>query len=78
MKFKLISDRMLSSDNKFAGYNNENRAELLEFEFPENLKDYTKTINFETTEGNFFDILDGDTYILKNNINLLIEYKYDV
>lgn len=72
MKFKLISNRMLSSDNKFAGYNNENRAELLEFEFPENLKDYTKTINFETTEGNFFDILDGDTYTLKNNIT-----KYD-
>lgn len=73
MKFKLISDRMLSSDNKFAGYNNENRAELLEFEFPENLKDYTKTINFRTQDGNFFDILDGDTYILKNNIT-----KYDI
>lgn len=73
MKFKLISDRMLSSDNKFAGYNNENRAELLEFEFPENLKDYTKTINFRTPDGNFFDILDGDTYILKNNIT-----KYDI
>lgn len=72
MKFKLISNRMLTSDNKFAGYNNENRAELLEFEFPENLKDYTKTINFQTTEGNFFDILDGDTYTLKNNIT-----KYD-
>ena len=73
MKFKLISDRMLSSDNKFAGYNNENRAELLEFVFPENLKDYTKTINFRTQEGNFFDILDGDTYTLKNNIT-----KYDI
>ena len=72
MKFKLISDRMLSSDNKFAGYNNENRAELLEFVFPENLKDYTKTINFRTQDGNFFDILDGDTYTLKNNIT-----KYD-
>lgn len=84
MKFKLISDRMLSSDNKFAGYNNENRAELLEFEFPENLKDYTKTINFETTEGNFFDILDGDTYILKNNItkyyivSFYIEFKKQI
>lgn len=72
MKFKLISNRMLSLDNKFAGYNNENRAELLEFEFPENLKDYTKTINFRTLEGNFFDILDSDTYTLKNNIT-----KYD-
>lgn len=84
MKFKLISDRMLSSDNKFAGYNNENRAELLEFEFPENLKNYTKTINFETTEGNFFDILDGDTYILKNNItkyyivSFYIEFKKQI
>lgn len=73
MKFKLISDRMLSSDNKFAGYNNENRAELLEFVFPENLKDYTKTINFRTQDGNFFDILDGDAYTLKNNIT-----KYDI
>lgn len=72
MKFKLISNRKLISDNKFAGYNNENRAELLEFVFPENLKDYTKTINFRTPEGNFFDILDGDTYTLKNNIT-----KYD-
>lgn len=27
MKFKLISNRMLTSDNKFAGYNNENRAD---------------------------------------------------
>lgn len=72
MKFKLISNRMLMSDNKFAGYNNENKAELLEFVFPENLKDYTKTINFRTPEGNFFDILDGDTYTLKNNIT-----KYD-
>lgn len=72
MKFKLISNRMLTSDNKFAGYNNENRAELLEFEFPENLKDYTKTINFRTQEGNFFDILDDNTYTLKNNIT-----KYD-
>ena len=72
MKFKLISNRMLSLDNKFAGYNNENRAELLEFVFPENLKDYTKTINFRTPDGNFFDILDGDTYTLKNNIT-----KYD-
>lgn len=72
MKFKLISNRMLSLDNKFVGYNNENRAELLEFVFPENLKDYTKTINFRTQDGNFFDILDGDTYTLKNNIT-----KYD-
>lgn len=72
MKFKLISNRMLTSDNKFAGYNNENRAEKLEFEIPDNFKDYTKTINFRTLEGNFFDILDDDTYTLKNNIT-----KYD-
>ena len=45
---------------------------MLEFVFPENLKDYTKTINFRTQDGNFFDILDGDTYTLKNNIT-----KYD-
>lgn len=69
MKFKLISNRMLTSDNKFAGYNNENRAEILEFEIPENLNEYTKKINFETDEENVFDLLENDnTYTLKNNL----------
>ena len=46
---------------------------MLEFVFTEILKDNTKTINFRTQDGNFFDILDGDTYTLKNNIT-----KYDI
>ena len=69
MKFKLISNRMLTSDNKFAGYNNENRAEKLEFEIPDTLNDYAKKINFDFGTEKVSDILNQDnTYILKNNI----------
>lgn len=72
MKFKIIRDRRLIEDNDFIGYNNENRAEKLEFEIPQELNDYAKTINFQTIDSSFFDILEDNTYILKNNIT-----KYD-
>ena len=74
MKFKIIRDRKLIEDKKFVGYNNENRAEKLEFEIPQELNDYVKTINFQTIDSSFFDILEDNTYILKNNITKL-QYK---
>ena len=72
MKYKLIKNRKLVQDEDFAGYNGENRAEKLEFEIPESLSEYTATINFETDEGNVYDLLDNGIYTLKNNIT-----KYD-
>ncbi len=72
MKYKLIKNRKLVQDEDFAGYNGENRAELLEFEIPEALSEYTATINFETDDGNVYDLLDNGIYTLKNNIT-----KYD-
>ena len=72
MKYKIIKNRKLIQDEKFAGYNKENRAEKLEFEIPESLSEYTATINFETDEGNVYDLLDNGIYTLKNNIT-----KYD-
>ena len=69
MKYKLIKNRKLVQDEDFAGYNRENRAEKLEFEIPENLRNYAITINFETEDEKFYDILDEDyTYTLKNNV----------
>ena len=68
MKYKLIRNRKLVQDEKFAGYNKENRAEKLEFEIPENLQDYAEKICFETDDGNFFDLLEDNTYIIKNNL----------
>lgn len=80
MKYKLIKNRKLLEDKSFfsknkwfAGYNKENRAEVLEFEIPTSLSNYTKKINFELPDGNFFDLLENDnSYVLKNNIT-----KYD-
>lgn len=69
MKYKIIKNRELREDGDFAGYNKENRAEKLEFEIPENLRNYAITINFETEDEKFYDILDEDyTYTLKNNV----------
>ena len=72
MVYKIIKNRKLVQDEKFAGYNKENRAEKLEFEIPDELSEYTATINFETDDGNVYDLLDNGIYTLKNNIT-----KYD-
>lgn len=71
MRFKIINNRILRTENKFAGYNGENLAEKLEFELEEYV-DYNKTICFKTEDGVIFDILKNDEYKLKNNIT-----KYD-
>ena len=69
MKYKLIKNRKLVQDEKFAGYNKENRAEKLEFEIPDTLNEYDKKINFDLGTEKVSDILNQDnTYILKNNI----------
>ena len=69
MKYKIIKNRKLVQDEDFAGYNGENRAEILEFEIPDTLNDYAKKINFDLGTEKVSDILDQDnTYILKNNI----------
>ena len=81
MKFKIIKNRKLVQDEKFAGYNKENRAEKLEFEIPDTLKDYAVTINFQTDDNNFYDVLDDNIYVLKNNltkynqVNFYLEFK---
>ena len=81
MKYKLIKNRKLVQDEKFAGYNKENRAEKLEFEIPDTLKDYAVTINFQTDDNNFYDVLDDNIYVLKNNltkynqVNFYLEFK---
>ena len=81
MNFKLIKNRKLVQDEKFAGYNKENRAEKLEFEIPDILKDYAVTINFQTDDNNFYDVLDDNIYVLKNNltkynqVNFYLEFK---
>lgn len=76
MKYKIIKNRQLIKDNNFAGYKGENRAETLEFDIPLELQEYTKTINFETDDGNFFDILDSNIYIIKNNLTKYDEVRF--
>ena len=71
MNFKIIKNRKLVEDENFVGYNEENRAEMLQLEIPEELQEYSKKICFETDDGNFFDLLEDNTYIIKNNLTKL-------
>ena len=85
MKFKIIENRRLvRNSSDFIGYENENLAEVLEFEIPVELENYEKRIHFSTISGNFFDILNGNTYNLKNNVtkyssvDMYLEFKKEL
>lgn len=50
------------------GSQNENRVTTVSFEVPEDYSDFTKRIVFITKDGNYFDEIVNDEYVLKNNI----------
>ena len=50
------------------GSQNENRVTTISFEVPEDYSDFTKRIVFITKDGNYFDEIANDEYVLKNNI----------
>lgn len=68
MQIKIYKNRIISEDKSFVGYQNENHAEKLIFDIPEELSDYEKVICFSSQKGNFEDILQGNEYILTNSI----------
>lgn len=68
MQIKILKNRILREDISFAGYEEENRAEKLIFDIPEELSEYSKKICFSTQDGNTEDIFEGNEYILTNAI----------
>lgn len=51
-----------------SGYENENYAYTLEFEFPDFLDEYNKVIEFELNGNKVYDALLSNIYELKNNV----------
>lgn len=51
-----------------SGYENENIAHSLEFEFPDFLNEYNKLIEFNLDGKKVYDILQNNTYELKTNV----------
>lgn len=68
MQIKILKNRILREDISFAGYKEENRAEKLVFEIPEELSECSKKICFSTQNGNTEDVFEGNEYILTNAI----------
>lgn len=68
MQIKILKNRILREDISFVGYEDENRAEKLTFDIPEELSEYSKKICFSTQDGNTEDIFESNEYILTNAI----------
>ncbi len=68
MQIKILKNRILREDMFFVGYEEENRAERLVFDIPEELYEYSPKICFSTQDGNTEDVLEKNEYILTNAI----------
>lgn len=76
MNIKIFLDRHIEKDYFFSeGTQNENNITNLTFDIPEKYKDYEKKIVFITDDGNFWDYILDDKYIVKNNITIYNEVK---
>lgn len=69
MKVEISIDRSCICEKSTLGTQQENKFEKLEFTFPEEIKDYAKTIEFQTPESKFIDKIENNEYIIKNNIS---------
>ncbi|MBQ8043837.1 MAG: hypothetical protein IJ272_06795 [Clostridia bacterium] len=69
MEINIRKNRIVSPSKTCCGTMNENNAEILKFNFDEELEEYNKRIVFITDEGNKWDLLNDDnTYKLKRDI----------
>lgn len=67
MKIEVYKNRNVYREGN-AGTNKENKAETIEFKFPNELDNYTKYIEFDTVGGKFVDDIEGNIYTLSRNI----------
>ena len=68
MIIRVFENRSVTKDAEPYGTQNENRVTTLNFEFPEGYENFNKKIVFITSDGNYWDIINDNTYIIKNNI----------
>lgn len=72
MKVTIIKNKngiLESVEDKIkSGYEEENRAYTLQFEFPDFLEEYNKIIEFNFDGNKEYDLIQDNEYILKNNV----------
>lgn len=68
MKIIIYQNREVSKENSKIGNDSENKVETLEFEFPEEYKDFTKYIEFQTKDEKYVDLIEDDKYIITRAI----------
>ena len=82
MKVTIIKNKngiLESVEDKIkSGYEEENRAYTLEFEFPDFLEEYNKIIEFNFDGNKEYDLIQHNEYILKNNLIALNFQIYNI
>lgn len=68
MKITIYQNREVYKEESKIGNDSENKVETLEFEFPEEYKDFTKYIEFQTKDEKYVDLIEDDKYIITRAI----------
>mgnify|MGYP004636873587 CR=1 FL=1 len=68
MKIVIYQNREVYKENNKIGNDLENKVETLEFEFPEEYKDFTKYIEFQIKDEKYVDLIENDKYIITRSI----------
>lgn len=69
MNIKVFQNRKIEKCYFYnEGTQNENDSSILTFDVPQEYEDYIKRIVFITEDGNFWDYINENKYILKNNV----------
>lgn len=68
MKIIIYRNREVYKENSKIGNDSENKVEILEFEFPEEFRDFTKYIEFQIKGKKYVDLIQNDKYVITKAI----------
>lgn len=68
MKITIYQNREVYKEESKIGNDSENKVETLEFEFPEEYKDFTKYIEFQIKGGKYVDLIENNKYVITREV----------
>lgn len=68
MKIIIYQNREVYKENSKIGNDSENKVETLEFEFPEEYKDFTKYIEFQIKGEKYVDLIENNKYVITKEV----------
>lgn len=68
MKIIIYQNREVYKENSKIGNDSENKVETLEFEFPEEYKDFTKYIEFQIKGEKYVDLIENNKYVITKSV----------